>query len=82
MPDWPPFGKWPYAFIGLAAAAVFMFGYTCFIMREEKMIERYEFLKWGGELDRVHSLTKLRKYLVYDRTAPVMTCYLFDCRNV
>lgn len=38
-------------------------------MREEKMIERYEFVKWGGEMDRIHSLKKLRKYLVYDSTS-------------
>ena len=65
-PEWPPFGKWPYAWIGLTIATFALFGYTWFIMREEKMIERYEFVKWGGELDRIHSLKKLRKYLAYD----------------
>lgn len=65
-PDWPPFGKYPYAWIGLTIASLGMFGYTWFIFREEKMIERYEFMNWGGEMDRIHSLKKIRKYLYFD----------------
>ena len=67
-PEWPPFGRYPYAWIGLTIATLFLFGYTWFIFREEKMIERYEFMKWGGTLDRIHSLQKIRKYLIYDCT--------------
>ena len=69
QPEWPPFGRWPYAWIGLTIASLFMFGYTWFIMREEKMIDRYEFIKWGGDLDRIHSLKKIRKYLIFDSTS-------------
>ncbi|XP_049851538.1 uncharacterized protein LOC126326202 [Schistocerca gregaria] len=63
--DWPPFGRFPISFIALSIAFAVWYGYTCFVMREEKIIDRYEFIMWGGKMDRISNLRKLKKYLLY-----------------